>query len=429
MEAKMKLPNLAKFLVMAGALYSGPISADNINVCELMHGYQFFDVGSPGDLHLCLQDDPSAADEALYVAIVNNQTAYANIALLNGGDPSVARHGMSALSFAIIAGRVETAMQIMAHIDAGGALTEPDLHGNTPLHYAMGLEEPQRTMVVNRLLKKDVDVNARNEDHQTPLNVLMTALAPESDGTLIRMLIQSGADLELRDVHGYTPLQNAVDYRKYVAAEELIDLGADAAARLADSGNTLLHLLALNSHSSQEESGFIEFAEKVVAYVGDVDARGGGSIKLGSWATADETAFLMASRKGSVALMKALVRIGADSGALTDNRQSAIHLATYHYDPKVRETLEYLLTLGLSINDFDENGSTPLHLAAFNGNSHAVTALLDMGADTAARASAEDFTPWELVEYFREQGHYSRVPRANFVGSDAYWALNDATKR
>ena len=70
---------------------------------------------------------------------------------------------------------------------------------------------------------------------------------------------------------------------------------------------------------------------------------------------------------------------------------------------------------GADINARTETGETPLHMAASDGeNPEIITILLDAGADgTAVNSDGE--TPFELAQ-----------DNDALVGTDAYWALNDA---
>lgn len=62
---------------------------------------------------------------------------------------------------------------------------------------------------------------------------------------LLRLLINRGADVNVADDGGWTPLMLAVRGGKLAAMQALLDAGADAEARNRQ-GHTALHLAAIN---------------------------------------------------------------------------------------------------------------------------------------------------------------------------------------
>lgn len=74
-----------------------------------------------------------------------------------------------------------------------------------------------------------------------------------------------------------------------------------------------------------------------------------------------------------------------------------------------------LVKAGANVNARDKDGQTPLHRAAWWSKTPAiVTALLDAGADPAARDNA-DKIPWAYIK-----------ANSPLKGTDAYWRLNEA---
>ena len=118
----------------------------------------------------------------------------------------------------------------------------------TPLHIAARRAPPA---LIEALLAKGPDVNARNEGGWTPLHeVAARSNSPE----VVVALLGAGADLEARNEGGWTPLHEAAANNKSPAvATALLDAGADVNAR-NEGGWTPLH-----------EAAFTGFPAVVVA--------------------------------------------------------------------------------------------------------------------------------------------------------------------
>ena len=86
------------------------------------------------------------------------------------------------------------------------------------------------------LLKRGADVNLSDHEGLSPLHVA----ALENYDYLISVLIDSGAELDVKDVFGYTPLHLAADQGSFNAAQNLVFAGANVNNR-SEWGGTPLH--------------------------------------------------------------------------------------------------------------------------------------------------------------------------------------------
>jgi hypothetical protein len=89
---------------------------------------------------------------------------------------------------------------------------------------------------IKHFLDKGVDINARNEDGETPLHFA----AHYNNKSMIEFLMANGAAVDARDDIGETPLYNAAWSGETTSVNALIKHGADVNAKNID-GDTPLH--------------------------------------------------------------------------------------------------------------------------------------------------------------------------------------------
>jgi len=95
-----------------------------------------------------------------------------------------------------------------------------DPRGNTHLHNAV--REGAKPFVINFLLKKGLDVNARNEWGETALVIA----ARDGIDALVEILLNNGADPNIRTRAGYSALTMAKENGHAKVAERLVAHGA-----------------------------------------------------------------------------------------------------------------------------------------------------------------------------------------------------------
>jgi len=139
-------------------------------------------------------------------------------------------------------------------------LNATDEHGFTPLMYAASCIERQES-IVRALIELGAEVNRQTAEGYTALH-----LAVDVDGEanlncrqIISVLVAGGADLATRQHWGWTPLLRAVVEGTGTEVEALLDLGANPndtlpASTLPDfnSGRTAL-MAALSTCDSEEK--------------------------------------------------------------------------------------------------------------------------------------------------------------------------------
>ena len=102
-------------------------------------------------------------------------------------------------------------------------LEERDDNGNTPLYNATIFDN---TSLMKKLIDAGANINSKNRREQTPLH----RAAGHKKIETVRLLVSEGASLESKDKFGYTPLHRAVYYGKGDVIKYLIESGADVNA-------------------------------------------------------------------------------------------------------------------------------------------------------------------------------------------------------
>jgi ankyrin repeat protein len=133
--------------------------------------------------------DMDGVSSPMHEAAQNNDTFVLIQLIHKGGQVNLSGlHGTPA-QFAVDANAVKTLAVLLTH---GAAALKFDDDGHTLLHRAA---RKGRAESLDLLLSKDLDINARNRDGQTPLMVAVQ----EGKVACVRTLLERGADYRLQD--------------------------------------------------------------------------------------------------------------------------------------------------------------------------------------------------------------------------------------
>ncbi|CAB0039567.1 unnamed protein product [Trichogramma brassicae] len=246
--------------------------------------------------------------------------------------------------------------------------------GDTPL--LLALSNVARSDVVESLLRGGADPNLANEEGKTPLHVISRKHYIADFADLLFDLLEEKNQLlrvDARDKDGRTPLYWALYNGHEKLVESLLRKGADP--NLADEDRDApLHVICKRCPFKYE---MVELFLKVnhdLQQTVQMDARD----KKG------RTALSVALGSGCLEVAKVLLRNGADPNAVIDTDGSTpLHLIC-------KRGVSYLSTFievcddkqrPLQIDAQDRMGNTPLHLALLNGNINNIESLLRSGAD------------------------------------------------
>jgi ankyrin repeat protein len=272
-----------------------------------------------------------------------------------------------------------------ACLAAGMRADDVDIHGSTPLHYAM-----QKTRAGGTHADKDCAALAtRLLAHGAPLEHHRrgdwgTALhwaAEYGDASGVRCLLAHGADREAATEHAQKrPLHAAAARGPVACALALLEAGASVHATTR-RGETALHLAAARTRFAELDSAGL--LEALVAAGADLRARDtDGWTPLGRALSGLYTPRVAVTlRPTQRALLAALVALDGPCDDVGSWGATLAHVAACCDDAAL---LAAALAKGAAPNPRDADGYTPLHLAAMSGGPETVRALLDAGADRAA---------------------------------------------
>ena len=206
-------------------------------------------------------------------------------------------------------------------------------------------------------MEHGTDVNARDHEHNTSL---LQALELEPDlylDDISRMLLEHGAEPNVRNKNGKTPLQIVLG-RKY--------------------------------YSKENDAEDLVTASLLVGHGAEVNAQ-----------DKDHTSpLLLAMQRGMYEMTRILLSHGADPNVKNDNGQGPLHLLLSEGDSSHQDDIiglvQLLLDCGIDVDAEDKDHNTPLLLAVDRHMNNIAQICLEHGAVLESRAlmRATSQRPW-----------------------------------
>lgn len=286
-------------------------------------------------------------------------------------------------------GDIETVRSALDNGADVNALDEPE--GTTLLHNAV---EGDHIDIVKLLIERGADVEVENGFGETPLFETAVHDRPE----VAEFLIQNGADYKRTFEFGDRSLLHvAASHNSIMTGIVLINHGLDLNA-LNDEDDTLLHVAAHWNHRP--------IADLLILHGAKVDL----------WIAAG-----LCDRE----MAQSLLDQGADINDTEIFEKTPLHSMV---DWEREDSVEFMLSLGADPNVKDSrSGMTPIFSAAFRGKKKIAQLLVSSGADVNARSNngrtALHFVPYtdEVVPLLISEG-----ADINTIDNDGNTPLHEA---
>jgi ankyrin repeat protein len=287
------------------------------------------------------------------------------VALLARGATSSPAHGPNRRTAFMMAAKWNNLDMVKQLLQIGHlpSINDEDSDKRTALWHAV--QHRSSAELVKTLLDAGADANVADKDGNSPLHIA-------TDCGIIRLLVESGAALDHSNNSGFTALHLRCMNKDTDAASLLLSLGADAET-WDHAGQTVL------MHAA--ENGLVDVARDVLSrYPGTTDVR---SVK-------GQTALFIAVERQHSGIIAALLDAGASVSICDEKRRSPLMVCA---DVGVAERL---LSLGADLHATDASDRNALIYACAAGYIDVVSFLLKNKADPDPSSSlyAEDEDRW-----------------------------------
>ncbi|MBY0545646.1 MAG: ankyrin repeat domain-containing protein, partial [Gammaproteobacteria bacterium] len=225
----------------------------------------------------------------------------------------------------------------------------------SPLHEAV---YNRNTAQVNEALMQKIPIDVMDSARNTPLHYAAAIGAT----SVIKQLIDAGAEVKQKNIYGFTALLCAARYGQKDCIAYLLTCGASLLEE-NNKGEIAVELASYN--------GYTKTVTWLVRDIGDPIKR----------VSNINRAFLSGAENGYTETLIELMKLGANlSGKAKGGWTALLRAAMYGHT----ETVAWLIEQGANIEEKNHHDSTALLLAAWNGHTETVAYLLQHGANFAA---------------------------------------------
>uniref|UniRef100_A0A9J7X736 Transient receptor potential cation channel, subfamily A, member 1b n=1 Tax=Cyprinus carpio carpio TaxID=630221 RepID=A0A9J7X736_CYPCA len=269
----------------------------------------------------------------------------------------------------------------------GARVDQQQCDKSTALHFActQGALEAVKIMLSSYNKVEDI-INIRDGANQTPLHRSIKSLI---HCYLDLICLGKGAEIDCTDCKGLSPLLLASKCCAWKTVAFLLSVGADF--RIKDeAGRNFLHFVVL------QPKGLKNLPETILQMqntemLSDEDVEGC-------------TPLHYACKLGIHDSVKNMLGLNIFVGQKSREKKSALHFAAEYGRINTCKRLLETLTDSKMLNDWDEKGLTPLHLASRAGHTQVVELLLRSGA-----LFQSDYKGWSCLHHAVAEGYTQTI--------------------
>lgn len=254
----------------------------------------------------------------------------------------------------------------------------------TPLMLAVKANKPD---AIRLLLDNGANIDQQHvilddiEQHNYTERTALHYAARKGPSSLMTLLLDNGADPNIKDKYGMTPLvlimtRSKPDMDKMTM---LIRYGTDLTT-LDHNGRTCMHI-AVSRHSVSMVQLLLDLSDDPIKLLNIEDYSGYKPL------------LLAIHNKANTSMIDVLCRPGTEGGVL--------HGLAYTNDFK---QTKYLISKGHDPNEKNSSGLTPIHVAIISENYEMMQLLIDNGADVHLTMINKDGLTRTALELAKEQG-------------------------
>ena len=356
--------------------FASSIGHSEIALALLDHGADVnaLDAGGQTPLHRV-----SLKYRSRYEDSESNCHHLAQLMLERGADVNARNKNQeSPLHFASFMSNLETARVLLDH---GANIHIKNTQGQTPLHIVSQGDEDYRSepALVDLLLSRGADVNARDNDQATPFLLASFRLKLK----IVEKLLQNGADVNAMNIHGQNALHLVSQTRLYDDKSgkklgRLLLVGRVDMNGRDNEGRIPLHMAGFYGHV-----GIAEILLEYAAQVNATDNSGQTPLHQVILGYHDykqfgmDPWFLKEHPRRVIRLAQRLLESGAGVNAQNKNHETPLHLASRL---RLQFMARFLLKHGAKVEVMNSEGKTPLQLATGRKGKAMRRLLLDYSA-------------------------------------------------